>query len=243
MHYKCLVFSPYLCLYSTVSRLDSIDALTLFNIPTPDTYVSRKSQKTVISSPNKINRLYLRCPLNRKLKFDLVIVFGWNPCLKVGRDTVVSIATCYGLDGPVIEYRWGRDFSAPVQTVGNGFFSGIKRPGRGVDHPPHLAARLKEEYSYTSTPLLGVLGVFWNEIYIKSLNECCCGTRCVVWLASVSQWFRYAQIHVKSHCRMWSVSIHYKALNRFLSSESDFMFGQYRHTFRRKYCCNFWSSL
>jgi hypothetical protein len=28
-----------------------------------------------------------------------------------GRDSVVGIATRYGLDGPGIESRWGRDFS------------------------------------------------------------------------------------------------------------------------------------
>ena len=33
-----------------------------------------------------------------------------------GRDSSVGIATRYGLDGPVIESRWGARFSAPVQT-------------------------------------------------------------------------------------------------------------------------------
>jgi hypothetical protein len=33
-----------------------------------------------------------------------------------GRDTSVGIATRYGMDGPRIEFRWGRDFSALVQT-------------------------------------------------------------------------------------------------------------------------------
>jgi len=47
------------------------------------------------------------------------------------------------------------DFSAPVQTgpeahpasytMGTGVFPGLKRPGYVVDHPPHLATRLKEE--------------------------------------------------------------------------------------------------
>jgi hypothetical protein len=32
------------------------------------------------------------------------------------------------------------------------------RPGRGVDHPPYLAPRLKKEYSYTCTPRLCLLG-------------------------------------------------------------------------------------
>ena len=72
-----------------------------------------------------------------------------------GRDSSVGIATRYGLDGPGIESRWRARLSAPVQTgpgahpasstVGIGSFPGVKRPGRGVDHPPHLAPRLKEE--------------------------------------------------------------------------------------------------
>ena len=54
-----------------------------------------------------------------------------------------------------IEYRWGARFSARIQTgsgahpasytMGTGSFPGVKRPGRGVDHPPHLEPRLKEE--------------------------------------------------------------------------------------------------
>jgi hypothetical protein len=31
----------------------------------------------------------------------------------LGRDSAVGIATRYGLDGPGIESRWGRDFSQP----------------------------------------------------------------------------------------------------------------------------------
>ena len=68
----------------------------------------------------------------------------------------------------------GRDFSAPVQigpgahpascTMGTGSFLGVKRPGRGVDHPPHLAPRLKEEQSYISAPPLSVRGLFQGEL-------------------------------------------------------------------------------
>jgi hypothetical protein len=66
------------------------------------------------------------------------------------RDSSVGIATRYGLDGPGIESRWGRDFPhlsrpalgsthPPIQGV-----SGVKRPGRGVDHPPPSSAEVKE---------------------------------------------------------------------------------------------------
>jgi hypothetical protein len=61
-------------------------------------------------------------------------------------------------------------FSAPVQTgseahlasytMGTGSFPGVKRPGRGVDHPSHLPPRLKKEYSYTSTSPMGLRDLF-----------------------------------------------------------------------------------
>jgi hypothetical protein len=70
----------------------------------------------------------------------------------VGRDSSVSIATRYGLGGPGIESRWGRDFPHPTlpahpapYTMGTGSFPEVQRPGRGVDHLPHLASRLKKE--------------------------------------------------------------------------------------------------
>jgi hypothetical protein len=53
------------------------------------------------------------------------------------------------------DYPVGARFSTPVQTgpgahpdfytMGTGSFPGVKRTGRGVDHPPHLAQRLKKE--------------------------------------------------------------------------------------------------
>ena len=88
----------------------------------------------------------------------------------VGRDSSVGIETRYGLGGPGFNPRWESRFSLPVQTgpeahpatytMGTGSFPGVKRPGRGVDHQPHLAPRLKKEYSYTSTPPLCLHGLF-----------------------------------------------------------------------------------
>ena len=84
----------------------------------------------------------------------------------------VGIATRYGLDGPGIESRWGARFSAPVQTgsgaypasctVGTGSFPGVKRPGRGADHPSPPQRRGHERvelYLYSpSGPSWPVLG-------------------------------------------------------------------------------------
>jgi hypothetical protein len=82
----------------------------------------------------------------------------------VGRDSSVGIATRYGLDGPGIGSRWEAKFSAPVQTcpgaflsyytVGTGSLTGVKRPGRGVDHPPLSSDEVKERaelYIYSTS--------------------------------------------------------------------------------------------
>jgi len=44
--------------------------------------------------------------------------------------------------------------------MGAGSFLGVKWPKRGADHPTHLVPRLKEEYSYTYTPLWAFLDCF-----------------------------------------------------------------------------------
>ena len=99
----------------------------------------------------------------------------------MGRDSSVGIATRYGLDGSGIESRWEARFFAPVltgpgahpasYTMATGSFPGVKRPGRGVFHPPHLAPKLKKAYSYTSTPPMGLRGLLQGEpyLYLQSL--------------------------------------------------------------------------
>jgi hypothetical protein len=88
-----------------------------------------------------------------------------------GRDSSVGIVTRYGLDGPVIESRWVARFSTPVPTGPGTYpvsytrywisFPGVKRQGRGVDHPPPSNAEVKETveiYLYTpSGPSWSVL--------------------------------------------------------------------------------------
>jgi hypothetical protein len=90
--------------------------------------------------------LYLyRCIL-RVTEFSL--------CLLVcGPASSVGIATHYGLDSPGIESRWGRYFSHTFRpafgahpascTMGTGCFPGVKRPGRGADHPPPRSAEVE----------------------------------------------------------------------------------------------------
>jgi len=90
----------------------------------------------------------------------------------VGRVSSVGIATHYGLDGPGIESQWGMRFFAPVQTgpgahpasfiMGIGSFMGVKRPGRGVDHPPLSRAEVEERVElYLYSPSASSWPVLW----------------------------------------------------------------------------------
>ena len=93
-----------------------------------------------------------------------------------GPGSVVGIATGYGLEGPGIESRWGRDFPAPVQTgpgsqpasctMGTGSFPGLKS-SRGVTLTPHP---LLVPWSWMSRaiPLLPL----WAVWPVQSLNAC-----------------------------------------------------------------------
>ena len=92
-----------------------------------------------------------------------------------GPGSSIGIATEYGLDGPGIESRWGRDFP-PVQTgpgahpasctMGTGSFPGVKS-GRGVlltTHPLLVPRSWKS--SYTSTPLWAITGPVTGLLYL-----------------------------------------------------------------------------
>ena len=86
----------------------------------------------------------------------------------VGQNISVGITTRYELEGrgsnlgggEIIRIRSNRPWDLP-SLLYNGYrvsFPGLKRPGRGVTHPPHLSPRLKKEQSYTCTPPLGLHG-------------------------------------------------------------------------------------
>jgi hypothetical protein len=115
--------------------------------------------------------------------------------LSTGRDSSVGIATCYGLGGPGIESRWGRDFPqpsrpalGPTNHLYNGYrvpLPGVKRPGRGVDHPLPYSSEVKEkvELSLYSTsgfswPAHGwtlalpctLIGVLWHGLHNRGIG-------------------------------------------------------------------------
>jgi hypothetical protein len=78
-----------------------------------------------------------------------------NTCFKVGPAQLIRYSEWLraGLSWDRIPV--GANFSAPVQTgrgvqiasyaMGTGSLPGVKRPGRGFEHPPRLAPRLKKE--------------------------------------------------------------------------------------------------
>ena len=81
-----------------------------------------------------------------------------------GSGSVVGIATGYGLDGPGVESRRGRDFphlSRPALGLSllcnryRVFPGGKERPGRDADTSPPSSAVVMKQYSYTSTPPMG----------------------------------------------------------------------------------------
>jgi hypothetical protein len=74
----------------------------------------------------------------------------------VGRDSSVGIATRYGPDGPGIESPVGGEIFrtrpsrpwGPPSLLYNGYWNSfpvVKRPGRGVKHPPQSRAEVKEK--------------------------------------------------------------------------------------------------
>jgi len=89
--------------------------------------------------------------MHRRTKFtrhgQLTTGFLCTYELVVGPYSSVGITTCYGVDGPGIESRWGRDFPQrpelpwgppSLNTMATWSFAGVKRPGRGVDHLPPI---------------------------------------------------------------------------------------------------------
>jgi hypothetical protein len=61
--------------------------------------------------------------------------------------------------------------------MGTGSFLGVKRPRRGLSHSPHLAPRLKKKKSDTSSPLLGLCGLFFERTLSKPHPEVIKGLR------------------------------------------------------------------
>jgi hypothetical protein len=51
--------------------------------------------------------------------------------------------------------------------MGSGSFQEVKRPGRGVDHPPPSGTEVKERAELYLYPSLGLRGLFYGELYLS----------------------------------------------------------------------------
>ena len=100
-----------------------------------------------------------------------------NKACFVERVKTVGMATRYALDGPVTKIPMGGEIFrtrpdlpwGPPSLLYNGYrfcFPGVKRPGRGVNHPHISNAEVKERVEVSSTPSQGLRGLFQGEFYL-----------------------------------------------------------------------------
>jgi hypothetical protein len=96
--------------------------------------------------------------------------------ISMGRDSGVGIATRERAgrvgDRILVDARsYGHTQTGPGAhpascIMNKGSLPRVKRPRRGVNHPPHLAPRLNKKYKCTSTHLLRFHGLFQGELYL-----------------------------------------------------------------------------
>jgi hypothetical protein len=113
------------------------------------------------ASAGNIENTYAILGRNYESKGPLgITVLQWKDSVNIDLKGIV----CETIPGGSIIFRtcvdrlWGPP--SFLQSGLNISFTGVKRPGRGVDHGPRLSPRLKEEYRYSCTPLLGPHGLF-----------------------------------------------------------------------------------
>ena len=80
---------------------------------------------------------------------------GYYKSVSTRQQSVVGIATRYGMEGPEIESRLDRDIPHPSiptlrvhpasYTMGTGSFPGVQRIRRGGDYPSPPSAEVKEQ--------------------------------------------------------------------------------------------------
>jgi hypothetical protein len=95
---------------------------------------------------------------------------------QTGRDSSVGTASRYRAGKSADRIPVRARFSTPVQTgpgthpascaMGTGSLprGGVKRLGSGVNHQPHIAPKLKQEYRHTPTPPLGLHGLLGSNV-------------------------------------------------------------------------------
>ena len=146
---------------SKASSAQSVIWCFLFHFPVSSLFFLRSSSNclhllrrlVIFSSITRFRRQILHKMWPIHLAFSLFI--ECKIFLSRSQDSIVGVATCYGLDSPGIESLWETRFFVPVQTgseahpasyiVGTGSFPGVKRRGVALNTHPHLAPRLRKE--------------------------------------------------------------------------------------------------
>ena len=167
-----------------------------------------------------------------------------------GRDSSVRTVTGYGLDGPGIESRRGRDFphlsspalgptQLPVQWVPS-LSRGKERPGRDADPSPTSSAVFKKEYSYTSHSSYRPYGLYIIsvpvQVYTLHINCGGKGTYGIVQDSLLREAFQHTHTHIHTSCRglRWDiVTTSQKCLWTSVSSVTSSHYKCWRQT-----CCS-----
>jgi len=134
--------------------------------------------------PHNKNNVSATCEVTFFTATSLTVKFTVHIfCLYPILPSSVGIATDYGLDGPGIESRWGRDFP-PVQTgpgahpasctMGTGSFPGVKC-GRGMLLTTHplLAPRSWKGRAIPLPPLWATTGPVTGLLYFLPNTPTC----------------------------------------------------------------------
>jgi hypothetical protein len=110
-------------------------------------YNLTKPDISIIHPHNNFNTI----PIQSKTLFTTMTcqITSLHIYIYMGPGSSVGIATEYGLEGPEIEFfahvQTGPGTHPASCTMGTGFFPGVNRPGRGVDHPPSPSAEVENE--------------------------------------------------------------------------------------------------
>ena len=150
----------------TGKQLPFAQTIQLFDAQQINTLIDIHLRKLVLPWHIKnadLIKLYIFTRLNQILYFYMVYV---------GRNSIFSIATHYGLDVPGIESRWGRDFPHPSRptpgghpasyTMGTRSFPGSKRLGHDIDHPTPASTKVKK--NSRTIPLLPFCAVACSRV-------------------------------------------------------------------------------
>jgi hypothetical protein len=131
--YKCVTFDHFTakiwcchkCLYTSGASISENSPWNNYQFVEQDQQVFHNSgtrYKCWVQGECRVEFVFptMKHILSSRWNFKVLITSVQPGSMSLGRDSVVSIATRYGLDSPGIESRWGRDFQHPFSVLYNG---------------------------------------------------------------------------------------------------------------------------